>query len=125
MNYTFGTNHPREYKFSQEELLQLKPEHIYAYMAMQVYGTPNPTDDDNPTLGRSSSLEYCKKAISFFMPNRLAGWNVESQTGNPTKSVLVNDLIKVVKNEVQKEGKASSTRRAMEQSGFVSLIKQF
>ena len=122
MNHAFNTNHPKEYILSQQELLQLRPEHIYAFMAVQVYGKPDPTDDDNPTSGRSSSIEYHKKAIYYFMPNRLVSWNVESLSGNPTKSVLVNDLIKVVKKkEVRKEGKESSARRPMEQSEFQEL----
>lgn len=93
---------------------------------MKVYGIPNPTENDNSTVGRSSSIEYIKKAISFFMPNKLVAWNVETETGNPTKSVLVNELIKVVKKkEVRKEGKASSARRPMEQSEFREMIRRF
>ena len=109
MNYSFGTSHPKDYDFTTEELLELKPEHIYAFMANQVYGKPNPSDDDKPLNGRSSTLEYMKKAISFFMPNKLAGWNVETRSGNPTRSVEINELIKTVKKkEVRKEGKAGS-----------------
>ena len=125
MNYSFGTSHPKDYDFTTEELLELKPEHIYAFMANQVYGKPNPSDDDKPLNGRSSTLEYMKKAISFFMPNKLAGWNVETRSGNPTRSVEINELIKTVKKkEVRKEGKASSARRPMEQSEFRELIRR-
>jgi hypothetical protein len=54
---------------------------------------------------RLSSLEFWKKAISFF---RLIPWNSStSQEGNPTKSIVVNDLIKrVKKKEVRKQGVA-------------------
>ena len=111
MNYSFGTTHPKEYKFSNEELLQLNPDHIYLFMANQVYGKPDPTDNDNPINGQSSTLEYIKKAISYFMPNKLVGWNVETRSGNPTRSVKVNELIKTVKKkEVRKEGKPTSAR---------------
>jgi hypothetical protein len=62
-----------------------------------VYGFPEPGPDDNPTLGQSSSLEYYKKALSYYMPNRLIRWNAISKTGNPTRSIPVNELIKAVK----------------------------
>ena len=40
------------------------------------------------------------------MPNKLIGWNVVTQTGNPTRSVPVNQLIKDVKKaEVRRQGK--------------------
>ena len=95
-------------------------------MCFKVYGIKEPNFDvDKPTKGRSSSLEYAKKAISFFMPNRLMPWNARSLEGNPTKSVEVNNLIKrVKKNEVRKEGKPSSARRAMKMEEFLALIKR-
>jgi hypothetical protein len=58
MNYSFDTNHPKEYQFIQEELLELTPEHIYKYFAFKVYGIPDPTENSQPTLGRSTTLEY-------------------------------------------------------------------
>ena len=56
-------------------------------MAMKEYGNPDPGQhDDNPTLGCSSSLEYYKKALSYFIPYRLASWNPMTNSGNPTRS---------------------------------------
>ena len=58
------------------------------------------------------------------MPNRLMQWNVETGTGNPTRSVQVNELIKWVKKlEVRKQGKASSARRAIEAPEFEQTIE--
>ena len=112
MNTSFGTAHPKDHTFTDDELLALTPEHIYAYLATKAYGTPNPTDANNPTLLCSNTLQYMKKALSYYMPNKLMEWNVDSQTGNPTRSVLVNKLIELVKKkEVRKEGNASSARR--------------
>ena len=42
-------------------------------------------------------LDYYKKALSYYMPNKLFGWNAISKTGNPTRSIPVNELIKRVK----------------------------
>jgi hypothetical protein len=127
MNFSFGTAHPRTHTFSNDELFQLTPEHVYAFCANKVYGTPTPTAGiDKPTLGRATTIEFAKKAISFFMPNRLMPWNEQTRSGNPTRSTAVNDLIKAVKKqEVRKEGKKSSARRPMALVEFVAMIERF
>lgn len=89
----------KDHQFTNEELFRLKPQHIYAFFANLAYGTPSPSLDDTPTLSRSATLEFAKKAISSFQPNRLLPWNEQSGTGNPTRSALVNDLIKRIKKE--------------------------
>jgi len=61
-------------------------------MAFKVYGCPDPNGDDNPTLGRSTSLQYYKKALSYFVPNKLASWNSLIRCGNPTRSIPVIEL---------------------------------
>ena len=37
----------------------------------KAYEIPDPGPNDNPTEGRSSALAFAKKAISYFMPNKL------------------------------------------------------
>ena len=98
-NHAFETNHPKDHEFTNEELFPLRPEHVYAHFANMAYGTPSPSADDYPIKCRSSTLEFAKKAISNFMPNRLIAWNAQSLSGNPTRSAIVNDLIKRVKKE--------------------------
>ena len=52
------------------------------------------------------------------MINRLTPWNDVAEIGNPTRSVVVNDMIKrVKKKEVRKQGLQSSARRALEHLG--------
>jgi hypothetical protein len=83
-----------------------------------------PTADDNPTLKRSSGLEFGKKAVSFFMPNKNTPWNIESETGNPTMSVAVNELIKRVKKcEVRKRGKKSNAKRDLQRAEFRKTLR--
>jgi hypothetical protein len=66
---------------------------------------PDPAPSDNPTHGRCSSLEYYKKALSYFMPNRHNEWDEVTLRGNPTKSQEVLDVIKAVKKkEVLRQG---------------------
>jgi len=78
--------------FSAEELSILTPWHIYTFFAKKAYGREDPGVEDNPTEGRSSTLQYYKKAISFFMPNKAGNWTILSgvTTGNPTRSQEVN-----------------------------------
>ena len=52
-------------------------------------------------------------------------WDVQNRSGNPTKSILVNELIKRVKeHEVRKEGVASKARRAMELLEFLEVVNR-
>ena len=96
MTFRDGVQYEKEHYFSNETLGNVTPQEIVRWMSLKVYGTPDPTPDDNPTEGRSSSLMYYKKALSFFMPNKGMNWNelANPPVGNPTKSTPVNDLIK-------------------------------
>jgi hypothetical protein len=113
----------KDHIFSQEDLAALTPNDIKRWMCLKAYGTPKPGPDDHPTLCRSTSLEFWKKAISSFMPNRLMSWNVLTNVGNPTKSIEINDLIKAIKKkEVRKQGKASTARRPLQHDEFQSML---
>ena len=48
------------------------------------------------------------------MQHKLMAWNIEANKGIPTKSIVVNDVIKkVLKFEVRKQGKPSQARRPL------------
>ena len=115
--YTKGTI------FTDVQLDAITPDELVHWFSTKVYGVPDPQEDDHPTRERSSLLEHYKKCLSFYMPNKLTPWNVMTRTGNPTRSIAVNELIKrVKKNEVQQQGKASSARRPLEKKEFEQLI---
>ena len=59
------------------------------------------------------------------MPNKLLGWNVETKTAYPTRSVQTNQIIirKVKKDEVRKRGESSCARRQVEYDEFEKLVK--
>ena len=117
-DYAVGTN------FTDAQLLEIRPSHIVRYMSLLAYGSEEPGDNDRPTRRRSSGLDFVKKAISFFMPNQNVKWNVESQTGNPTMSVAVNNLIKRIKKaEVRKRGKQSNAKRDMKRTEFRKTLR--
>ena len=96
-NFLFNTSHDYSHNFSNDELFQLTLEHIYGFLAEKDFGTSSPSEDCKPMYGRASSMEFTKKAILFYMPNSLMKWDVGNRSRNPTKSVLVNELIKRVK----------------------------
>ena len=126
MNMINETTYQDDHNFSDEVLYTLTPAHIKRYLCHLAYGKEEPDfDTDLPTECRSSNLEFAKKAISSYMPNRNMTWNNQSNQGNPTRSSDLNDLIKAVKKrEVRKQGKASCARRAMEISEFRQLINE-
>ena len=97
------------------------PDDVLRYLKFKAYGNADADlETDNPTEGRASSLEFYKKAISFFIPMRNATWNPQANVGNPTKSVDVNELIKTVKKrEVRKLGRPSQARRELEEPEFL------
>ena len=104
----------------------LLPQQIVRHMKLKVYGTPDPSHDANPTKGRALSLGFMKKAISFFMPNRLTKYNelANPPVGNPTMSVAVNDFIKFIKRkEVRKQGRPSQARKPFEAPECEKLIE--
>ena len=107
MNLVNGTNHSNNYNFSNDELYALCPDHIKQYLALMLYGIEDPnTEIDLPVHGRSSSLEFAKKAISFFMPNKNMMWNNQTEQGNPTWSSVLNDFIKEVKKRSAEAGES-------------------
>ena len=68
---------------------------------MHAYGRVSPSAEDNPISGRGSTLRYWKKAISYFMANKLQRWTTigEVVCGNPIKSTFVNNLLNAIKKK--------------------------
>jgi hypothetical protein len=106
-----GGEYPRTMEWDQEQLLAIVPDAIARYFKQLAYGTSTPGPHDMPTHCRSTNLEQYKKAISFYMPNKILAWDVPSASGNPTKSVPVNDVVNTVcKMERRKQGRPSCAK---------------
>ena len=91
---------------------------------MKAFGKQLPEPTDLPTGARCSSLSQMKKAVSFYMPNKIAAWNALAKVGNPTKSKEVNDVIKsVTRFETQGRGKPSQARRAATKQEIAKTIE--
>ena len=112
--------------FTKQQLLEIRPNDIKRFLCMKAYNDPDPDTSRGarPVHGRSDSLYYDKKALSYFMPYRNAAW-VQGR-GNPTKSQAVNDMIKEVKKfEVRGEGAPSNAKRPLRQSEFRKTLDLF
>ena len=80
-------------------------------------------DDLRAPKSRANTIEYYKKAVSWYMPNRLQAWNSDSKTGNPTRSVVVNDIIKdLKKQECRGTGMASQATRPIEECEWEQMV---
>ena len=109
---------------SRERLETITPADLMRYFNKITFDDEDPDDDTSPTV-RSSLLEFYKKALSFYMPNRMMVWNEISNCGNPTRCTLINDMIKRVKKmEVRKQGVPSRARRPMTHEVYkATLVK--
>lgn len=120
-NHPVGGEYHRDHVHAMEVLAAITPNDVLRYMNLKTFGTTEPAGDANPISARANSLAMDKKAISYFMPNRDM-WSVTRTEGNPTRSALVNGLIKrVKKKEARKQGVDSQTRRPMLGQEFVVM----
>ena len=113
--------------YTDAEKRQVTPEELMRWLHIRTFGIEDPTPDTTRRpLVRANTIAFWKKAISFYMPDRLHGWRTGSNDGNPTKCAEVNDFVKYVKKqEARKQGAASQTRRPMTESEFRRLHEVF
>ena len=113
----------KTFVFTPEHLSEVSAQDVVDWFHLKAYGVERPGEADRPTHARSNSLFHWKKALSYYMPNRNTQWNELSNTGNPTKSVAVNELIKKVKRfEVRGQGSAPKARRLLKELEFRAIV---
>lgn len=123
MSFHDGCNYSADATFTKEALLKISPEDVCRWMNYRAFGEPDPGEDAKPVQARASTLEYAKKAISCFMPRLTVPWDPIRKEGNPTRSEVVNKVIKSVKRfEVRREGVKSAARRPIEFEEFLNLL---
>ena len=88
MEYIDSCTYSKDQMFTKLHLSAITPTNIKNWLELKVYGVVNPGPNNQPTEGRSSSMAYAKKAISFYMPNKGAHWDDLTNRGNPTKSAM-------------------------------------
>lgn len=84
--------YPKDHEFSEDEITAITPRDVVKFMNVKAFGKPDPGPTAKLAGAGYSSLEFVKKAISFYMPNK-EHWDFESNHGNPTRSQLVKDLL--------------------------------
>ena len=124
MSFRNDVQYPKDQVFTDEQLNNITPEQIVAYLNKRAYGKTDPTEDERPTKQRDSTLAQAKKAISFFLPCQAMGWDPVKKKGNPTKAPEVNKVIQVVKkHQVRKQGVPSRARRDIDYDEFKNLLE--
>ena len=112
LSYIDNTEYEKRHEHSEERLREITPKDIERWMNWRLFDCEDPAEDARPKC-RANSVAFWKKALSAFMPNKLMVWNEISEVGNPTKSVLVNQIVdRVKKAEARKLGVPSQARRS-------------
>ena len=118
------TVYPKGTTFARVQIVQLQPQHIHDWLAYKAFRKVKYSleSGDKPIHARSSSLEYLKKAISFFMPYQSASWC--NGQGNPTKHSMHRELIdKIKKCEVRGDGAPTRAKRALTIAEFYKELE--
>jgi hypothetical protein len=71
MSFRDGQAYAQNTEFTDLQLAEITPSDLTRWFCLKAYGVADPAPNANPTVGRSSSLEFYKKALSYYMPNRL------------------------------------------------------
>ena len=99
-------------------------------MNLKAFGSTDPPLDAKVTGSGSSSLEFMKKAISFYMPVK-ENWDHERQCGNPTRSKEVKEVLHRVNavgggkkkhQEIYHSNTANTAIEVMDSDGPVGLL---
>jgi hypothetical protein len=114
MSFVHGQAYQPDHVWTDDDLIAVTPKIIVWYIKIKVYGSENVQPDVQPPLNyQSSTVLFWKKAWSYFMLNQITPWNEISHVGNPTRSTVVNKIVKAMKKmEAAQLGRPSQARRA-------------
>ena len=123
MSYIHKCSYEKGQKCSKDTLLKIVPREVYRYFCFRTFGKENVCSADEPEFWRASTLDYHKKAISYFMVDKANIWNETHDMGNPTRSSLVNNLLAfVIKQQTHHKGKESNVVRALTITEFAQIV---
>lgn len=123
LTFAEGDAYPANHTFTTEEMLEITPEDVRKWMCLMAYHTENPSKEDHPIYATGNSLDYTKKALSYFMVHCGVPWNNVTRFGNPTRSKQVNSLLNHIKKmENSDQGKSSNADRAFEYEEVVAAM---
>ena len=123
MGYIHNSTYKKGKTFSKDTILSIVPKDVYRYFCYRTFGKEDVCAADVPLFWRVASLDYHKKAISYFMVDKANIWNETHDMGNPTRSSLVNNLLAfVIKQQTHHKGKESNVVRALTITEFAQII---
>jgi hypothetical protein len=74
-----GQEYTQAQAYQTSELNAITPVDVLHWMNIKTFGIPDAPIDANPVSAQSSSLNFYKKFILFFMPNRLIPWSTSCE----------------------------------------------
>lgn len=96
MSYLHGVQYDFNHQFSTRDLDAITPAHVERYFKFQAFGNCDADPDvEIPRIG-AGCLNSWKKSISYFIRGSSMQWNEITQDGNPTKSPVIQNLIRTV-----------------------------
>ncbi|CAB9496607.1 expressed unknown protein [Seminavis robusta] len=114
---------PKNQEFAKDQLNQILPSNIKAYLEFRAYGKANPQEGDFPILMRAGSVEKLKQSISWYMPNKNVPW-IDGRGGNPARHASLNEVIKKIeRHEARDEGKDANDKRPYNDNEFFKLLE--
>jgi hypothetical protein len=101
MNFIHETTYNLDHHFTDEVLAEIRHSDVLQYFKFKAFDDVEEDHELDKTVDQSngrrgSTLHSYKKSISYFMPNKIPTWDRINNTRNPTKTVKINDFIKIV-----------------------------
>jgi hypothetical protein len=103
---------PPFFQFTVDELSAITPQDLITWMTFKLYNKETADEDEVPLRGSHNSIDFYKKSISYFMPQKDQKWDSISNRGNPTRSKEVNAFINKIK-EIDIKSGGSRKRKSL------------
>jgi len=113
--------YPDRHMFTNEELSAITPGQIIRYFKYKLYGDGDVNVSDKPLSGSHHTLDYYKKAISSFAPQREVPWDPVTRQGNPTRAKSINEFVRHIRDLESVEG---SSKKRKNKTGNSTPSKQ-
>ena len=126
MSFRTGLQYEKRHVFPKSELRTITDVDVVRFFRFSMFGV---TEEEQVTPDtewklRVATVEFAKKAISWYMPRRNVDWDEENGTGNPTKSDAVRTFIQFIKQgECRKLGKPSNAKDPLTMAMFRCALR--
>ena len=109
--------------FPPNRLQQITPQQVLKWLTLCTYGKEEIGPNDRPTHWRVDTIEFAKKALSYYMPHH-GEWNNATSYGNPTRDrSILKFILDVKKHQVRRQGRPSQVKRDMTLAEFKKAVE--